>query len=72
MDIADTDGNGTISFDEYKELISKLDENQDEGKLKTIFDAEDHKSFGELSVEQFGKALYESVKLMKQDEDEDN
>ena len=72
MDIADTDGNGTISFDEFKDLITKLDDKQQDDKLKNIFEAEDKKASGELSVDQFGKALYESVKLMKHDDEEDN
>ena len=41
MEIADIDGNGTISFDEFKELISKLDDKQENDKLQTLFDAED-------------------------------
>jgi Ca2+-binding EF-hand superfamily protein len=38
MEIADTDGSGTIDFVEFKDLISKLDDEQDEASLKTIFD----------------------------------
>ena len=69
MEVADVNGNGTISFDEFKELISELDEKQQEDQVKTLFDAEDKESSGELTVDQFGKALCESVKLMKQDDE---
>ena len=74
MEIADTDESGTIDFDEFKDMISKLDDKQDDDSLKTLFDAQDNNGNGELTVEQFGIALYGSVKLMKHDEEgqEDN
>ena len=72
MEIADTDGNGFIDFDEYKDLISKLDEKHEEDSIKTIFDAQDNNSNGQLTVEQFGVALYESAKLMKHEEGEED
>ena len=51
MEIADTDGNGTIDFDEYKEMIIKLDDKQEEDSIKTIFDARDKNRNGKLTVE---------------------
>ena len=76
MEIADVDQSGTIDFIEFRDLVQKLDEAQTEDSLKELFETQDDDKSGELSVEHFGKALYESVKLMKHEEgegeDEDN
>jgi Ca2+-binding EF-hand superfamily protein len=58
MTLADVDGNGTISLDEFKDFINKLEDGQaevstDEG-LKTIFDSLDENEDGEIDVEEFG------------------
>ncbi len=51
-------------------MISKLDESQSEDTIKGIFDRHDHDSNGELSVEKFGQAIYEALKLMKHEDGE--
>jgi Ca2+-binding EF-hand superfamily protein len=73
MEVADIDESGTIDFSEFKEMIGKLDDTQSEETLKEFFDHQDSDNSGELSVENFGKALYESFKVMKQESvEEDN
>ena len=75
MDIADVDGSGTIDIDEFKDMISKLDDSISADKVKEIFDGQDGDGSGELSVEKFGIALHEALKMMKEEdggEDEDN
>ena len=75
MDIADVDGSGTIDIDEFKDMVSKLDESISADKVKELFVAQDGDGSGELSVEKFGVALHEALKMMKEEEggeDEDN
>ena len=68
IEIADVDGSGTIDIGELSELVKKLDEGFDDGKLTEIFKANDEAQNGELGSEKFGQALYECIKLMKHDE----
>ena len=72
MEIADVDGNGTIDKAEFKDMIQKLDESIAETKIDEIFASCDGNGDAELSQEDFGKALYEAVSLMKHDEGEDH
>jgi len=67
MAIADTDGSGTIDIEEFKEFIVKLDSSIEEDKIKSCFDGQDEASNGELSVDSFGKALFDIIKGMKED-----
>ena len=69
MDIADTDGSGTIDLNEFKEFIAKIDKNITEDDIKQTFDAIDEDGNGELSVAEFGKAIYETFKNEKADEE---
>ena len=70
MEIADTDGSGTIDLNEFKEFITKIDESITEDSTKQIFASIDEDGDGELSVAEFGKAIHESFKGMKADEEE--
>jgi Ca2+-binding EF-hand superfamily protein len=67
MAIADTDGSGTIDIEEFKEFIVKLDSSIGEDTIKSSFDGQDEEKNGELSVENFGKALFDIIKDMKAD-----
>ena len=62
MNVADVDGNGVVDFEEFKDFINKLEDGQDEKSteegLKGIFDSIDENGNGELTVEEFGKALH--------------
>ena len=62
MNVADVDGNGVVDFEEFKDFINKLEDGQDEQSteegLKGIFDSIDENGNGELTVEEFGKALH--------------
>lgn len=58
MEIADVDGSGTIDQQEFNEFISKLDGDATTDQMKDIFDSIDEDNSGELSVEEFGKALH--------------
>jgi len=71
MELADVDGNGTIDAEEFKDMINKLDSNIDEEKINEVFSAHDQDSNGALQVETFGLALYDCLKLMKNDEGEE-
>ena len=68
MEIADVDGNGTIDFDEIKELVQKLEYTMEDDDLKTIFDEQDTDADGELSKEEFGNAIFSVLKANKSDE----
>ena len=65
MDIADIDESGTIDKAEFSEFILKLDATLEADKITEIFDAEDEDADGELSIEEFGKAIFAGVKDMK-------
>ena len=67
MAIADTDGSGTIDIEEFKEFINKLDSTIEEDTIKGSFDSLDGNNDGELSVENFGKALFDIIKDMTAD-----
>ena len=62
MNVADVDGNGVVDFDEFKDFINKLEDGQDEQSteegLKGIFESIDENGNGELTLEEFGKALH--------------
>jgi len=68
MEIADVDGSGTIDPAEFHEFISKLDESATEDSSKTVFDSIDADGDGQLTVAEFGAALFECLKSMKSDE----
>ena len=68
MEIADVDGNGTIDFDEIKELVQKLEYTMEDDDLKTIFDEQDTDADGELSKEEFGNAVFSVLKANKSEE----
>jgi Ca2+-binding EF-hand superfamily protein len=71
MEIADIDGSGTIDQAEFVEFMDKLDNEMEESKAIEIFQASDAEGNGELPIESFATALYEGLKLMKQDEGEE-
>ena len=62
MTIADTDGSGTIDFEEFTEFLNKLSPDSTEDELKQVFDQIDEDKSGELDLEEFGKAIYECLK----------
>jgi len=69
MEIADTDGSGTIDAAEFGDFIQKLDEaNYNADASKEIFNSADADGDGQLSVEEFGTAIHESLKTMKVEE----
>ena len=76
MEIADTDGSGTVDAAEFVDFVQKLDEaNYNEDATKAIFAGADADGDGQLSVEEFGSAIHESLKSMKVEEvqgEEDN
>lgn len=72
MEMADNDENGTIEFEEFQDLVTKLDESISRDDSKTIFDAHDTEGSGSLSVVDFGKAIYASLKTMKADPEEEH
>jgi len=72
MEIADTDGSGTVDFGEYKEFILKLSPESNEDELKEMFDGIDEDGSGELDIEEFGKAIYECLKPVDDAGDEEN
>jgi Ca2+-binding EF-hand superfamily protein len=71
MEFADVDGNGTIDQAEFTEFIYKLDDNIEESKAIEIFTAQDGEGNGQLPVSSFANALFESLKLMKPEEGEE-
>ena len=71
MELADTDGSGTIDLSEFKDFINKLSEKMEESKVEEIFKEIDENGDGEISKEEFGKALLSALKEMKVEE-EDN
>ena len=62
MTIADEDDSNTISFDEIKDFILKVDENMGEEEIKAVFNQKDVNCSGELSNEEFGQAFFEIFK----------
>jgi len=68
MEIADVDGNGTIDFDEIKELVQKLEYTMEDDDLKTIFDEQDTDADGELSKEELGNTVFSVLKANKSEE----
>ena len=72
MEIADVDGNGFIDKTEFVDLVNKLEDGFNSDKLDEIFAAQDTDDNGQLSVQNFGAALFESCKLMKNHEEEVN
>ena len=60
--IADLDGNGTISFDEFKEFFAKLDDSLEESALKEIFESIDADNDGELDVQEFANGILQTLK----------
>ena len=74
MEIADEDGSGTIDPEEFNAFIAKIDYNQSTSSenIKSIFEGADTKGDGELSIEEFGVAIYESAKLLKPEEDNED
>ena len=65
IEIADTNGNGSINKQEFVDLVNKLDEGFNAEKLDEIFAAQDADGNNVLPVQNFGAALYEACKLMK-------
>ena len=70
MEIADIDESGTIDESEFKAFVRKLDPSINPDKCLSIFKSADSDQAGELSVEQFGFAIFEALKDMKSDEEE--
>tara|TARA_B100000780_G_C20808166_1_gene321057 strand:+ start:294 stop:524 length:231 start_codon:yes stop_codon:yes gene_type:complete len=74
MNVADVDGNGSVDFEEFKDFINKLEDGQDDVStdegLKGIFDSIDENGNGELSVEEFGQAIFKVIGPAEE-EDED-
>jgi len=68
MEIADTDGSGTIDFEEFKELVGKLEYTMEEDALKEMFSAQDGDESGELDKAAFGSAIYSVLNANKDDE----
>ena len=66
MEIADTDGSGTIDVKEWLTFILKLDKDMSNEKLTTIFESKDVNQTGELSLEQFGFAIFDALKGQEQ------
>lgn len=66
MTIADTDGSGSIDIDEWTKFVNKLEDGDEqqtgEEELKKIFDLLDVNEDGELTVKEFGTALFDLIK----------
>ena len=62
-----------IDFNEYKDFISKLDLQDDDGpneeQVKEIFDEIDTDKSGQLDIQEFGKAIFECLKKPEQNVD---
>ena len=70
LKIADLDGNGTIDFNEFKEFMTKLqDEETDEDQLREVFNSIDEDGSGELDIDEFAKAIKSSVIDVEDHED---
>ena len=62
MDLADKDGNGTLDLKEFTEFFSKVEGmtvNNDE--ISQIFNDFDTTGDGQLSVEEFARAIYQNI-----------
>ena len=74
MNVADLDGNGVVDFSEFKDFINKLEDGQDEQSteegLKGIFDSIDENGNGELTIEEFGKALHQVIGATAEGDDD--
>ena len=62
MEIADTDGSGTVDLGEFTEFINKLSPETTPEELKEIFESIDEDKSGELDKQEFAKAIYECLK----------
>ena len=69
MAIADVDGNGTIDLTEFKEFIEKVSEDMDAEALKEIFDSIDVNNDGELTIEEFGSAIFKTLNTTDEEND---
>ena len=69
MAIADVDGNGTIDLTEFKEFIDKVSEDMDAEALKEIFDSIDVNNDGELTIEEFGSAIFKTLNTTDEEND---
>lgn len=68
MELADKDGNGELSFEEFHNFFSKLDSMMlSDEEIKQIFIDFDSSGNGNLSVEEFARAIYQAV-LAENDE----
>ena len=63
MEIADTDGSGTIDYDEFKELVSKLEYTMEDDTLKEMFGEGE-----ELDKAEFGSAIFAVLNANKDEE----
>ena len=67
--IADTDGNGMIDLDEFKQFVEKVDENKtiSETEINNQFENHDTNGRSNLDKVEFGVALHQILLLLKND-----
>ena len=67
FNIADTDGNGLIDLNEFKQFVDKLDEKNSisEQEVKNQFENHDANERQALDKIEFGVCLHEILKLLK-------
>ena len=72
--IADTDGSGTIDLNEFYEFAKALDDKKTitQDQQLDLFKKHDADSNETLDKEEFGQALFDMLKLLRNDISEDN